>query len=706
MDNKRLIISMTVGLALVLLWAQFIPWLDKKLGWEPPPQQQSATTQPAEAVGLPATAPTTQLSATTTTAPTSAPTMTAAAPAAHVVSDPAGQPKDTTLGSAKSKDPTYALELKVRPVGAGLDYVILNDWTAQADKPNPYIFQQPAEKENLETEAFSTRDITLNGVNYDISSLKWSRISSDSTSATYGAQLQDADGKPLLSLRKTYTIFPRKSDNLGFEIHIDLSVANRTGAPATIKATFNGPTMPPAETNLPPDRQVVSGYVVEKGRIGVEAKTIEEFRADKGNGEFDLTKNSKGLPVRWAGTASAFFGAIVLPQPLDRRPGQPEYVAKVTALGLNLDKPLVDDHTAYTTFATGDIKVAGDATITIPTTVYFGPKWRDVLDRPHYTAYPRQYDLILIIRGGFCGFCTFAPLVSLIVWLLKAMHVVLRDWGLAIIGLVAIVRVLLHPITKRSQISMAGMAKMGPEMEKLKKKYADDKEGLNKAMIEFHKEQGLGPYLGCLPMFLQTPIWIALYAVLQSTFELRHAPFLWNLTWIHDLSQPDYLVKLHHPVEVSLLFFSITFRGFNLLPVLLAIVMAIQQQFMPKPATVDPQQANMQKMMQWLSPLMFLFFFYHLPSGLNLYIFTSTGVGVIESKVIRDHIRAREAAEKAGRVFVETKPTRGSRRKDNAPADAPPRRGIMGRLSQRWARLIEQAEQMRNEQEKRNGKKK
>jgi YidC/Oxa1 family membrane protein insertase len=706
MDNRRLVIALAVGLGLTLLWFQFLPWLDKKMGWEPPPQQQSITEGPTTSSSQPtSTAPTTQVAASPS--PTSAPSMTQGPTPAHVAPDPQGTPEHARLGSAADHDPKYALQLNVRPLGAGIESVVLNQWKQAARRPDPYIFQQVYDPNRLDTQPFGTRGITLNGVPYDISSLTWNHVGGDETSAVYGAVLQDGNGQPALVLRKTFRIFPRSNENLGFEVQIDLSVENRTGAPATVKTVFNGPNMPPAETNQSPDRQVVSGYILEKARLQAEAKAIEEFSAEKENGQFDLTKDNKGRPSRWAGTASAFFGAVVLPEPLNRGQGEPDYIAKITAQGLNLDRALIDDHTAYTTFETGDIKVPAGATVTVPTTVYFGPKWRDVLDRPHYTAYPREYNLMLIIRGGLCGICTFGPLVTFIVWLLKILHVVVRDWGVAIIGLVAIVRILLHPITKRSQISMSRMSKLGPEMEKLKKKYADDKEALNRAMIEYHKEQGVGPYLGCLPMFLQTPIWIALYAVLQSTFELRHAPFLWNATWIHDLSQPDYIYKLQHPAMIPLLFTTFTFRGFNLLPVLLAAVMAIQQKFfMPKPATMDPQQEQMQKTMQWLSPIMFLFFFYNLPSGLNLYIFTSTAVGIIESKVVRDHIKAREEAEKAGKVFVETKPTRGSRRgKDNGPAEQP-RRGIMGRLSAQWARLLEQAEQMRNDQDKRNGKKK
>jgi len=223
---------------------------------------------------------------------------------------------------------------------------------------------------------------------------------------------------------------------------------------------------------------------------------------------------------------------------------------------------------------------------------------------------------------------------------------------------VLVVRLLLHPITKKSQISMSKMSKMGPEMERLKKKYGDNKEELNKAMMAFYKEQGITPILGCLPMLLQMPIWIALWSALQSTFELRHASFLWGLTWIKDLAQPDRAIWFpNHPI--NLWFTSID--ALNLLPILMAVVFYLQQKMTPKPAASTPEQEQQQKMMQWMS-LLFPVLLYTGPSGLNLYILTSTAIGIWESKRVRDHLKAVEEAEKAGKVIIDAKATRGARR--------------------------------------------
>jgi len=150
--------------------------------------------------------------------------------------------------------------------------------------------------------------------------------------------------------------------------------------------------------------------------------------------------------------------------------------------------------------------------------------------------------------------------------------------------------------------------------------------------------------------------------------------------------------------------FGYELHGLNLLPVLLAFVMFVQAR-MTQPPSLTPDQAKQQRMMQWMSPIMFLLIFYGYPSGLNLYVFASTGIGIIESKIVRDHIKAREEAEKAGRVFVETKPTRASKQGKPVTKEEPKRRGPAAWLSGQWARLLDQAEQVRQEQDRR-GKKK
>ena len=706
METKRTVMWIALGVGLILLYSSVVvPWIDRTFHLAPPAPPASATgtaptTQPTTARSV---ARTNRATGPATTQSTAVGPTIAAAPAEAsftATTQPSDVIRGVSIGAADANDPKFAIQVNLDPTGASFGSVVLNSFKASPRGQQEYEFEREVAENRKDTQALATRAITVNGKTYDVGGLQWRLVGTPSaSSAVYAADLID-NGKSLLTIHKTFTAFVRSDKTEGYEVRVEYQFFNKTGQTLAVKTDFNGPTLPPPETYRSGDRQVVGGYRVDKDNINIEVKQIEEFRPDKDNGEFDLTKKGND-PAVWAGAASNYFGAIVLPGALNGGSGTADYIAKITARGVNIDKDTpMDDHQAFLTFQTAEFKVPPQGAATLPLHVYLGPKWRKILDTDYYASFPHKYDLMLIIRGGMCGFMTWNWLVWLIVQLMTGLHFIFHDWGLAIIGLVAIVRLLLHPITKRSQISMAKMGKMGPEMKRLQEKYKDDKEALNKAMMEFHKEQGLGPYLGCLPMVAQMPIWIALYGVLQSTFELRHAPFLWNWTWIHDLAQPDTLIAFAHPLHIF--FFEI--RGLNLLPLLLAVVMGIQQQFMPKPVTATPEQMKQQKMMQWLSPAMFLVFFYPYPSGLNLYIFASTAVGIVESKIVRDHIKQREEAEKAGRVFVETKPTRGSKRGALQLPEEPRKRGW---LAERWGRLLEQAEQMKAQQERRgNGKKK
>src|SRR5206468_8176072 len=128
----------------------------------------------------------------------------------------------------------------------------------------------------------------------------------------------------------------------------------------------------------------------------------------------------------------------------------------------------------------------------------------------------------------------------------------------------------------------------------------DDKEELNRQMMAPYKDQGIGMYLGCAPMFLQMPIWIALWRALQSTFELRQAPFLYGWTWIHDLSKPDQFIKFGAAIP---LLFGISLAAINLLPLAMMVVTWLNQKYMPQPAAATPEQEQQQKMMKWMSML-------------------------------------------------------------------------------------------------------
>jgi YidC/Oxa1 family membrane protein insertase len=259
--------------------------------------------------------------------------------------------------------------------------------------------------------------------------------------------------------------------------------------------------------------------------------------------------------------------------------------------------------------------------------------------------------LILYLISGCCSFCTFAWLADAILWLLTFLHDrVVFDWALAIIVLVAMVRLALHPITRHSQIQMArvtkGMAAIKPELEALQKRHASDPKRMQQEQLRLYREKGVNP-AGCvggmLPTFLQMPIWVALYAVLYFAFDLWQKPAFFGVfqnfggwSFLADLSAPDHFVQFERP----LITWPFEFSSINLIPLLMSVVFWMQQKYMAPPTTgtLTPEQESQQKMMKWMSVILFPVMLYSAPSGLTLYIMTSTCVGIIEGRRVRAQI--------------------------------------------------------------------
>ncbi|MEM7603907.1 MAG: membrane protein insertase YidC [Myxococcota bacterium] len=179
------------------------------------------------------------------------------------------------------------------------------------------------------------------------------------------------------------------------------------------------------------------------------------------------------------------------------------------------------------------------------------------------------------------------------------------NWGLAIILLTLMVKLLFFPITFKSMKSMARMRHLKPQMDAINEKYADDKEAKGAAVMALYKKEGVNPVSGCLPMLMQTPVWIALYRSLSTNIELYNSPFVWYWT---DLSSPD---------------------PYFVLPAFVGILMHIQQRFTPN--AMDSQQA---KILMYVMPLVIGGFMLFLPAGLCLYMVTNSTLTMIQQRAI------------------------------------------------------------------------
>ncbi|QDU67064.1 membrane protein insertase YidC [Engelhardtia mirabilis] len=202
------------------------------------------------------------------------------------------------------------------------------------------------------------------------------------------------------------------------------------------------------------------------------------------------------------------------------------------------------------------------------------------------------------------------------------------NWGVAIILLTFCIRLLLFPLNRRSQTAMARyqkkMQRVQPKLTEIKEKYADDLQKQREAQARIMQEEGAFPPLGgCLPIFLQMPVFFGLFAALRTSFDLRHAGFA---GWIQDLSRPDQLLYLGWNVPF------IDLEYLNLLPPLMVVLWIWQQRTMPQPT--DEQAKKMQRIMLFM-PVVMGVFLYNYAAGLSLYMMTQSGLGVFEQKVIK-----------------------------------------------------------------------
>ena len=225
--------------------------------------------------------------------------------------------------------------------------------------------------------------------------------------------------------------------------------------------------------------------------------------------------------------------------------------------------------------------------------MYYGPKEDEELMKFGHNLVV-SHDMTLEVLAG--------PLLDL----LRMIYGYVGNYGVAIIILTIIVRLVLFPLTYKGMKSMKRMQQLSPRMKKLQAKYKNNKEKLNKEMMGLYRKNRVNPLGGCLPMLLQLPVFFALYSSLSSAVELRHAPFI---LWISDLSQPD---------------------GLGITPLLMGASMYFQQKLTPQTAMMDPTQA---KVMQML-PFIFTIFTFTFPSGLTLYWVTSNILSIAQQQII------------------------------------------------------------------------
>jgi YidC/Oxa1 family membrane protein insertase len=362
-----------------------------------------------------------------------------------------------------------------------------------------------------------------------------------------------------IGIEKTYRFHPDRYP-------IDLTVAVRNDTGAGIDGQFRA-----SIRNTPPaDKQ---SYYSFMGIAVFRNRDLQEFSPD------DLKEDkSVSGKIEWMAYETDYFMTAFVPR------DTPDGVFIGKKLGSGALAGVVNSPPI--SLGTGDATGAAY-------TLYLGPRELSILQE-------MNMNLEAAIDFGWTD-----VIAKPLLYALRFFHQYVGNYGIAIILLTVLIKILFWPLTHKSYKSMKEMQKIQPLMAKLREKYKGNREQMNKEMMALYRTYKVNPMGGCLPMIIQIPVFFALFRILGSAIELRHAPFVW---WINDLSAPDRLFQF--PFEIP---FMTPPYGIPVLTLFMGASMFIQQKMTPVPG--DQTQAKIMMLM----PVIFTVMFINFPSGLVLY---------------------------------------------------------------------------------------
>ncbi len=603
-----------------------------------------------------------------------------------------GPQKTLTLGSA---DPNagYKFQLALTSEGAAIERATFSEFDDRNYKNpqplavlSPVPYGKPPNAGQLLSMVVKKLRLVRQQQQFSLDKLSWKSFDietkNDGQTARFEALITDSAGQPVLKINRLYTVAVNS-----YLAECRLTIENLTNSQQQAQIDVGGPTGLDRESSRTDIRKAIGAFLTPDGQIvtsrheihsqflsrksGLKNSTEAYERAVRSADQTQVATAKENLRIGhnlpdrykqanflWAAITNKYFTAILVPQP-EQGKSFCEWIEDKTVWYYNPDgdqRGSSGDETIGIDLQIAPVTLAAagepNDSKTYTFQLYIGPKDRDLFQKnPQY----KKLGFIQAIDFMPCCCCPdsiIRPLAFGILAIMKWMHIFIGNYGVVIIILVFLMRIVMHPITKKSQVSMSKMSKLAPKTEEIKKKYANNKQEMNKQMMALYKEHGASPIMGMLPMFVQMPIWFALYSAVNTSIDLRGASFL--PVWITDLSMPDALVRFS-TVTIPLLGWKID--SLNLLPLLMGLAFYLQQKLTPTQpaASTSPQMAQQQKMMMIMMPIMFPLMFYNLPSGVNLYIMTSTFAGVIEQHIIKKHIRRKEEDESQGLVATTSK---------------------------------------------------
>jgi YidC/Oxa1 family membrane protein insertase len=506
-----------------------------------------------------------------------APTTTPGATPAPIEPGTAAAPQsETEVGTRKIRVTTDVLTVDVSVLGGSL---------VRAELPAyPQVKGEAAPVVLLNTDSPATNYVLQSGLTNPKDADRPTHravftSASDSYSLAPGQNelrvpLSWTDGKGV-TVTKTY-VFERSLYRIGLEYRID----NATQAPwQAASYTQISRTDPPVERSM----FKVESFATRCPAIydGTKYRKLKIEKPEDSALSIDVTHG-------WIAGMQHHFVSAVVPDP-----------AKPYHFTLQVNGR------EYLLSAVGQLQtVAPGATATFKETLFVGPKLQAQLDQTHpELSRVADYGVLTLLSK---------PLFAM----LEIAHSVVRNWGLSIILVTFLLKLLFYPLAQYSGKSMARMRNLTPRMKALQETYKDDREKLGRATMELYKAEKVNPLSGCLPMFIQMPVFLAFYWVLLESVEMRQAPFF---GWINDLSARD---------------------PFFILPALNGLAMWFQYKLNPPPP--DPMQA---KVFQFM-PLVFSVMFALFPAGLVLYWVTNTGLSILQQWNINRHIAELDKARR------------------------------------------------------------
>ena len=450
----------------------------------------------------------------------------------------------------------------------------------------------------------------------------------------------DAD----LEIAKRYRLLPAKSDSKkewdGYEIDLEVIVRNRDTKAHQValrQEGFNGLTLE-GWWYLTKIGQTMFGGAgardivyasTAKGHQLISRSTIyKEASANPADPSRLFLSQFQPQPQRdlqYLGIDGALFAASLVSHPLDPTAMQNIQQAATVSLSepkMTGSKQIATNSSAWFDTATMVVEPGQEASRRF--SLIAGPKAPKLLQR---------YGLGRLVEYGWFGFVAI-PLTKI----LHAFHYVSYNYGIAIIMLTVLVRSSMFPISRRAALSAQKMQALAPEIKRISDIYKDDLQARTKATQEVYKKANFNPMAGCLPVFIQIPIFIGLYRAVSVDVELRQQPLIPGIEWCSNLAGPDMLLAWSQWMPDFIAGKGSGYFGpyFNLLPIITITLFIIQQKVLMPKAT-DEQQEATQKMMMYMTVFMGVLFF-KVPAGLCIYFITSSIWSLVERRLIKKYV--------------------------------------------------------------------